>query len=123
MTGSPSPRAQPDEPEARTAARAFILDPSGRVLLIQQLRDLHSSERLWVTPGGGIEGTESLAECVVREVFEETGLRIQTPQRAVHTYRATFPFDGHLYDQTDHFFLDLPALADAIRDYLDERNA
>ncbi len=30
----------------------------------------------WRLPGGGIEPQESLAECAIREVFEETGIRI-----------------------------------------------
>jgi 8-oxo-dGTP pyrophosphatase MutT (NUDIX family) len=31
----------------------------------------------WLVPGGGLEPNESLADCAIREVFEETGLRIQ----------------------------------------------
>jgi phosphatase NudJ len=31
----------------------------------------------WQVPGGGLEPNESLSECAVREVFEETGLHIQ----------------------------------------------
>ena len=30
----------------------------------------------WLVPGGGLEPGESLAECAVREVAEETGLSI-----------------------------------------------
>lgn len=31
----------------------------------------------WGLPGGGLEPHESLAECAAREVFEETGIRVQ----------------------------------------------
>jgi len=31
----------------------------------------------WVAPGGGVQGTESLEEAVIREVKEETGVNVQ----------------------------------------------
>jgi phosphatase NudJ len=31
----------------------------------------------WRPPGGGLEPQESLTECAIREVFEETGIRIR----------------------------------------------
>ncbi len=31
----------------------------------------------WVAPGGGVQGTETLAEAAERETFEETGLRVR----------------------------------------------
>jgi len=60
----------------RTAARMFVIDRQERVLLMHERRDIGSVESHWITPGGGVEGDESLIAAASREVYEETGLRI-----------------------------------------------
>lgn len=53
-------------------AAAVIVDGVGKVLLVK-----HSYGRLnWELPGGGSEANESAQETAVREVAEETGLRV-----------------------------------------------
>ncbi len=55
----------------------------GRLLLIQHTH--HETGRaVWVLPGGGIEPGESEAMCVVRELHEETGLRVAVERLIVH---------------------------------------
>lgn len=44
------------------------------ILLIQHR--LHDGDAHWLFPGGGIEPDESEAECVAREMEEETGLEV-----------------------------------------------
>ncbi|MER7330591.1 MULTISPECIES: NUDIX domain-containing protein [unclassified Micromonospora] len=51
-------------------ARAVVRDNAGRVLLIQR-----SDNHQWALPAGAMELGESIADCAVREVREETGLR------------------------------------------------
>lgn len=51
-------------------ARAVLRDGAGRVLLIQRSDNGH-----WAMPAGAMELGESIADCAVREVREETGLR------------------------------------------------
>lgn len=51
-------------------ARAVVRDAAGRVLLIQR-----SDNGYWALPAGAMELGESIAECAIREVWEETGLR------------------------------------------------
>ena len=47
--------------------------------------DIH--EGLWVGLGGKFEAGESPEDCVIREVFEESGLRIQHPRlRGIMTF-------------------------------------
>jgi 8-oxo-dGTP pyrophosphatase MutT (NUDIX family) len=60
---------------------------------------------LWLTPGGGREPGESAEETLYREVFEETGLRIDTHHGHIWQRRHSFSFDGDLYEQSEAFYL------------------
>jgi len=51
-------------------ASAFVAHQD-RVLLL-----LHSTKGLWLPPGGHVEPDEAPAAAAVREVYEETGLRV-----------------------------------------------
>ncbi|MFI4974543.1 MAG: NUDIX hydrolase [Caulobacterales bacterium] len=60
-------------PERRTA-RVVLLDPEGRVLLMQgRLPSNPRGPAAWFTVGGGMEPGESVEEAAAREVLEETG--------------------------------------------------
>ena len=59
---------------------AHVFEAEGRLLLVRQ-RD----GGLWSTPGGMIEPDERPADAVVREVWEETGLRVE-PVRVAGVY-------------------------------------
>ncbi|MEI7961067.1 MAG: NUDIX domain-containing protein [archaeon] len=50
---------------------AFVVD-NGMILLLKQERSPY-----WLLPGGHIEDTELPHEAIIREVFEETGLKIE----------------------------------------------
>ncbi|MFI5907215.1 NUDIX hydrolase [Dactylosporangium sp. NPDC051541] len=90
----------------RRAARVLLLDPSGRVLLLRGCDPARPEHRYWFTVGGGLEPGESLIDAAVREVYEETGLRIGRGDLAgpVRTDEVTFPFDGRWYSQQQSFF-------------------
>lgn len=51
-----------------------IVEHEGRILLVRHRRE--GRYDFWVAPGGGVQGTESLAEAAEREVREETGLHV-----------------------------------------------
>jgi HAD superfamily hydrolase (TIGR01450 family) len=51
---------------------AIVLDDHHRVLLVRR-----SDNGLWSLPMGHVEPTETVEEAIGREVFEETGLRVQ----------------------------------------------
>ena len=63
----------------RPGVSAVILRPEGVLL---QKRD---DNGLWGLPGGSVEPGESVAEAVVREVREETGLEVE-PVRLIGVY-------------------------------------
>ena len=64
----------------RASVSAVIFDRRGRLLLQQR-----SDGGQWGLPGGSVEIGESLREAVIREVNEETGLRV-IPGRLVGLY-------------------------------------
>jgi 8-oxo-dGTP diphosphatase len=75
---------------------AVVHDALGRLLLI---RRAHApSAGLWSVPGGRMEAGESEAEAVVREVAEETGLRVR-PDRVLG--RVRIDGDGVVFTVTD----------------------
>jgi 8-oxo-dGTP diphosphatase len=61
----------------KLGASVVIFNDSGHVLLVK-----HTYGRLnWELPGGNAESDESIIDTALREVHEETGLRV----RALHT--------------------------------------
>jgi ADP-ribose pyrophosphatase YjhB (NUDIX family) len=73
----------PDAPPANSlvpAASAVVVDDQGRILLHRR-----SDTHLWSIPGGRMEVGESITQTVIREVEEETGLKV-VPERLVGIY-------------------------------------
>ncbi|MDN3053234.1 NUDIX domain-containing protein [Streptomyces sp. SRF1] len=64
----------PNAPNANSvvpSVTAVVRDEQGRVLLIHK-----TDNDLWALPGGGHDVGESIAQTVVREVEEETGISV-----------------------------------------------
>jgi len=67
--------------EERSTARVLLVNPEGRVLLLQDSDPgAAGTPRFWLTPGGALDPGENTAQAAVREVAEETGLRLPLGQ-------------------------------------------
>ena len=62
----------------------------GKILFMHRSSDFGKGK--WNGPGGKIEPDETPLECVIREVYEETGLTIRDPKLMGET---TFYFNNH----------------------------
>ena len=95
----------------RPAVRVVLLDPADRVLLVRWHFPDQPADRgprdVWGTPGGGIEAGESHPEAVLRELREETGLRLDPSDcgPCVAHRRHVIPFGGGYDGQEEWFYL------------------
>jgi 8-oxo-dGTP pyrophosphatase MutT (NUDIX family) len=91
----------------RRAARVLLVDAADRVLLLHGLDPARPGHFWWFTPGGGLDAGETPAQGAARELFEETGLRIDPAALGspVHDEVTEFSFDGRDYRQSQEFFL------------------
>lgn len=76
---STDPRHYPDRPILAVSA-AIIRD--GQVLVVQRANG--PALGLWTMPGGVVESGETLNEALVREVLEETALKVEPVALAGH---------------------------------------
>ncbi|WP_168801606.1 NUDIX hydrolase [Glycomyces buryatensis] len=109
------------EPIRRRCARVLLVDEDDRLLLFFSDGFVAPGVQYYVTVGGGIEDGETLAEAAVREVFEETGLRLRTDELgpvAARTegYWSDSP-DLLIYSRDAYFFARVPHF-EPIRDRL-----
>jgi 8-oxo-dGTP diphosphatase len=108
MTG-PGPYPEPVADEAfparlprRAAARAFLLDEAGRVLLLRH--DDPIEEQHWCGPGGGIEVGETPRQALVRELGEEIVLDVVPALSPCGIWRHSFVYKGRRVVQTETLF-------------------
>jgi 8-oxo-dGTP pyrophosphatase MutT (NUDIX family) len=90
----------------RSAARVILVDAQDRVLLVRGHDADEPSRHWWFTVGGGLDPGESPREAAVREVFEESGLRLSVDDLVgpVVTRSAIFDFARESCLQHEEFF-------------------
>jgi 8-oxo-dGTP pyrophosphatase MutT (NUDIX family) len=91
----------------RRAARVLLVDASSRVLMLRGHDPARPDRRYWFTVGGGLDDGETVTQGAVRELFEETGLRVPAEALGEPVFHEAveFPFDGAWYRQEQDFFL------------------
>jgi mutator protein MutT len=65
----------PTPNSVKVAVSALVQDEQGRILLIRR-----SDNGKYSVPGGGLEAGETVAQAVVREVREETGIDVEVTE-------------------------------------------
>ena len=107
------------------AVRVLLSDESGKILIIKRSTDSKTNPGKWELPGGKVDQGESFDQALLREVYEETKLKISLDHvvgvseqnlhviRAVHIIMSGKIVGGELSISSEHegyawvFFEDL----------------
>ena len=109
-------------------ATGLVFSRQGQILLIH-----HKKLNVWLPPGGHVEKNERPDDAVLREIFEETGIRaallksnsLPDAQDDFAQVLATpfAVFDEDIRAQHNHFHLDLLYLCRALDEVLQENRS
>jgi len=105
--GESSPR-EVGRVSRRTSARIVLLDDDGSVLLLCGSDPADgSAPRWWFTVGGATQAGETLPEAAVRELEEETGLRVDPADMIGPVWRrdAVINFNASIIRSEEMFFV------------------
>ena len=75
----------------------------GKRVLLGKRKNSHG-EGTWAFPGGHLEFNESIEDCAVREVFEETGIRIKNLRPG--------PYTNDIFEAENKHYVTLFVIAD-----------
>jgi ADP-ribose pyrophosphatase YjhB (NUDIX family) len=92
----------------REAARAIVVDPDERILLVRfefPKRVAEGRRVVWATPGGGVDAGESYEEAIRRELAEEAGFEDADLGPVVWTRTHVFELGIDWDGQRERYFL------------------
>jgi 8-oxo-dGTP diphosphatase len=102
----------------RPSSRLLVLDSTGRVLLFRFIhrQGVLGGQDFWATPGGGLEDGETFEQAAIRELAEETGIRLNDVGPEISRREVEFQLpDGERVLSDERYFMiridDLSALS------------
>jgi len=122
------------------AVRVLLTDQDGKILILKRSTDSKTNPGKWELPGGKVDQGESFDQALIREVYEETNLKISLEHvvgaseqnlhiiRAVHIIMSGKIIEGELNLSSEHegyawvLIETLPdyELADWLQDYVNQ---
>ena len=94
-----------ETPEFRPAARVLLIDDGDRVLLFHVGLPQRPDDRLWITPGGGLDPGETREDAALRELYEETGLHSVQLGPCIWKRRHTWQWSNKWIESDEWFYL------------------
>jgi len=124
------------------SVRVLLTDDEGKVLILKRSTNSRTNPGKWELPGGKVDQGESFDHALLREVYEETKLKITLEHvvgvseqnlhviRAVHIIMSGEIMEGNLKLSSEHegyawvFFENLQEydLADWLQDFVNNQN-
>ena len=73
------------------AVRVLLTDQDGKILILKRSTDSKTNPGKWELPGGKVDQGESFDHALIREVYEETNLKISL-EHVVGASRTEFTY-------------------------------
>ena len=125
------------------AVRVLLTDQDGKILILKRSTDSKTNPGKWELPGGKVNQDESFDHALIREVYEETNLKIALEHvvgtseqnlhiiRAVHIIMSGKIIEGELNLSSEHEgyvwvwmeTLKDYELSDWLQDYINQKNS